>query len=73
MWMSTTHVARLPKRGQSTDSPLFQAPRDGDRYNGVEPTPLVPSISHGGTTEQEQGYADCLFRRYERDCGSDGG
>ena len=44
MWMSTTHVARLPKRGQSTDSPLFQAPRDGDRYNGVEPTPLVPSI-----------------------------
>lgn len=28
---------------------------------------LLSLLSHGGTTEQEQGHADCLFRRYERE------
>ena len=28
---------------------------------------LLSLLSHGGTTEQEQGHADCLFRRYEQE------
>ena len=28
---------------------------------------LLSLLSHGGTTEQEQGHADCLFRCYEQE------